>query len=397
MAVFRVPGRTCRTDRVAGKEGEMIFEIDDFGDGAKIKVVGVGGGGGNAVNRMVGGGLTGVEFISVNTDLQALGASLAGGKIQIGKELTRGLGAGALPDIGRLAVEEDKEEVMRALEGADMVFVTAGMGGGTGTGAAPVIAEIARSSGALTVAIVTKPFLFEGHRRMMTAEEGINELRERADTVITIPNQRLLSIVPKDTSLKDAFKVADDVLLHATKGISDLIMLPGLINRDFADVRTVMKDKGNALMGIGVCRGEGRAAEAARAAISSPMLEDTNISGAQALLINVTGGESISLHEVSEAVSIVYDAAGDEANVLFGAVVDPSLDDEFKVTVIATGFGKNREKKRPIQEPTKEEELSRPAFLRRKTLEESFTLRKEKEFHPAANSLDIPSFIRRQL
>jgi cell division protein FtsZ len=231
---------------------------------------------------------------------------------------------------------------------------------------------------------------------MMTAEEGIEELRQKSDTVITIPNQRLLSIVPKGATLKDAFRVADEVLLHATKGISDLIMLPGLINRDFADVRTVMKDKGNALMGIGACKGEGRAAEAARAAISSPMLEDTNISGAQALLINVTGGEDISLHEVSEAVSIAVDAAGDEVNVLFGAVIDPTLNDEFKVTVIATGFGLGREKRKTLPESAKED-LSRPAYLRRKTFEESFTVRKEKELQQAANSLDIPSFIRRQL
>ncbi len=382
----------------------MIFEIEEFGaeQGAQIKVVGIGGGGGNAVNRMIEAGLTGVDFISVNTDLQALATSLAGQKIQIGKELTKGLGAGAVPDIGRMAVEEDKEIVQEALRGADMVFVTAGMGGGTGTGSAPVVAEIARSTGALTVAIVTRPFLFEGHRRMTTAEEGIKHLRENVDTVITIPNQRLLSIVPKETTLKDAFKVADEVLLHATRGISDLITLPGLINLDFADVKTVMKDMGNALMGTGVCKGDDRAVEAARHAISSPMLEDTNIAGAKALLINVTGGEDLSLHEVSDAVSIIYEAAGDEANVIFGAVVDSSLIEEFRVTVIATGFGRGGERRKKAApataaEVSAEEELSRPAFLRRQILQDTAAPRREREEATSQSSLDIPSFIRRHL
>ncbi|MFQ6103109.1 MAG: cell division protein FtsZ [Candidatus Glassbacteria bacterium] len=376
----------------------MIFEIEEMEDGAKIKVVGIGGGGGNAVNRMIDAGLSGVDFISVNTDLQALNASLATRKIQIGKDLTKGLGAGAVPEIGRMAIEEDKEEVMRSLEGADMVFVTAGMGGGTGTGAAPVVAELGKSVGALTVAIVTRPFLFEGHRRMSTADEGIKELKECVDTVITIPNQRLLSIVPKETTLKDAFRIADEVLLHATKGISDLITQPGLINLDFADVKTVMRDMGNALMGTGICRGENRAVEAARNAISSPMLEDTNIAGAEGLLINVTGGEDLSLHEVSEAVSIIYDAAGDEANVIFGAVVDSAIVDEFRVTVIATGFSKGKERKKSFHaEASREEMLSRPAFLRRKLLEEDISPRKEQEEPLSSRGLDVPSFIRRQL
>ncbi len=376
----------------------MIFEIEEVEEGAQIKVVGVGGGGGNAVNRMIESGLGGVDFISVNTDLQALLSSLASRKVQIGKELTKGLGAGAMPEIGRMAIEEDKEEMMNAIEGADMIFVTAGMGGGTGTGAAPVVAELARSTGALTVAIVTRPFLFEGHRRMTVADEGIKQLRENVDTVITIPNQRLLSIVPKETTLKDAFGIADDVLLHATKGISDLITQPGLINLDFADIRTVMKDMGNALMGTGTCKGENRSVEAAKCAISSPMLEDTNIAGAEGLLINVTGGEDLSLHEVSEAVSIIYDAAGDEANVIFGAVVDSALVDEFRVTAIATGFGKHKEKKKSYAaEASREEALSRPAFLRRKILQEETAPRREKENPVSPGGLDIPSFIRRQL
>jgi cell division protein FtsZ len=376
----------------------MIFEIEEIDEGAKIKVVGVGGGGGNGVNRMIDSGLSGVDFISVNTDLQALNASLATERIQIGKELTKGLGAGAMPEIGRMAIEEDKDGVLRAIEGADMVFVTAGMGGGTGTGAAPVVAELAKSIGALTVAIVTRPFLFEGHRRMTVADEGVQLLKENVDTVITIPNQRLLSIVPKETTLKDAFGIADEVLMHATRGISDLITQPGLINLDFADVKTVMKDMGNALMGTGLSRGENRAVEAAKSAISSPMLEDTNISGADGLLINVTGGEDLSLHEVSEAVSVIYEAAGEEANVIFGAVIDPALVDEFRVTAIATGFSKNKEKKRLYAVGAdKEETLTKAAFLRRKILLDDRATRKEKEVPVSPGGLDIPSFIRRQL
>ena len=376
----------------------MIFEIEEIDEGAKIKVVGVGGGGGNGVNRMIDSGLSGVDFISVNTDLQALNASLATERIQIGKELTKGLGAGAMPEIGRMAIEEDKNDVLRAIEGADMVFVNAGMGGGTGTGAAPVVAELAKSIGALTVAIVTRPFLFEGHRRMTVADEGVKLLKENVDTVITIPNQRLLSIVPKETTLKDAFGIADEVLMHATRGISDLITQPGLINLDFADVKTVMKDMGNALMGTGLCRGENRAVEAAKSAISSPMLEDTNISGADGLLINITGGEDLSLHEVSDAVSVIYEAAGEEANVIFGAVIDPALVDEFRVTAIATGFSKNKDKKRPYAVATDNEEtLTKAAFLRRKILLDDRATKKEKEVPVSPGGLDIPSFIRRQL
>jgi len=376
----------------------VIFEIEEINEGAKIKVVGVGGGGGNAINRMIESGLSGVDFISVNTDLQALNASLATERLQIGRELTKGLGAGAMPEIGKIAIEENKDDVIRAIEGADMVFVTAGMGGGTGTGAAPVVAELAKSIGALTVAIVTRPFLFEGHRRMTVADEGVKLLRENVDTVIIIPNQRLLSIVPKETTLRDAFGIADDVLLHATRGISDLITQPGLVNLDFADVKTVMKDMGNALMGTGLARGENRAVEAARSAISSPMLEDTNISGAEGLLINVTGGEDMSLHEVSEAVSIIYDAAGEGANVIFGAVIDPALVDEFRVTAIATGFSKNKGNKRAFAvEASSEETLSKAAYLRRKILLDESAPRREKEAPVLHGGLEIPSFIRRQL
>ncbi len=308
---------------------------------AKMRVVGVGGGGCNAVNRMIEANLSGVEFISINTDLQALETAKASCRIQIGKSLTRGLGAGADPDVGRKAIEEDREAVIEALEGSDMVFITAGMGGGTGTGAAPVVAEIAKDLGALTIAIVTKPFLFEGQKRMRRAEEGIFELKERVDTLIVIPNQRLLSVVPKGTPLTAAFRTADEVLLHATKGISDLISIPGLINLDFADVKTVMKEMGDALMGSGVASGENRAVEAAQKAISSPLLEDVSIAGAQGVLVNITGGESMALHEINDATTVISEAAGENANLIFGAVIDPTMEEELRVTVIATGFHRN--------------------------------------------------------
>lgn len=311
----------------------------DYANYAKIKVVGVGGAGGNAVNRMIAHGLTGVEFISINTDSQALDYSKADVKLQIGGNITRGLGAGARPEIGKQAMEEDRERVAALLQGADLVFVTAGMGGGTGTGAAPIAAEIAREMGALTVAIVTKPFEFEGRKRMNRALTGIDELKTRVDTLIVIPNQRLLSIVDPSTKLTDAFLMADDVLLRATRGISDLITIPGLINCDFADVRTVMMEMGDAMMGSGVGTGENKAANAARMAINSPLLEDVNISGAKGVLVNVTGSPDMTLYEVNEATTVIYDAAGSDANIIFGAVIDPALDDEIRVTVIATGFG----------------------------------------------------------
>ena len=318
---------------------------------AKLKVVGVGGAGGNAVNRMIDAGLTGVEFLTVNTDSQDLEQSRAACRIQIGTKLTRGLGAGADPIVGRRAIDEDRDLVSAALAGADMVFVTAGMGGGTGTGAAPVIAELARQQGALTVAIVTRPFDFEGKRRAMRAEEGLEELKERVDTLICIPNQRLLTIVDKTTRLTDAFCLCDDVLHQATKGIADLITVPGLINCDFADVRTVMREMGDAIMGTGRASGEGKAKDAAYAAIHSPLLEDVSISGARGVLVNVTGGPDLALHDVNEATSIINEAAGDDANIIFGAVIDPRLGDEITVTVIATGFGGNGQRKaKPARE-----------------------------------------------
>src|SRR6266705_2989335 len=306
----------------------------------RITVVGVGGAGGNAVNNMISAALEGVEFIVANTAAQALGQSLADRRVQLGITITQGLGAGARPEVGRQAAEEALPEILQLLDGADMVFVTAGMGGGTGTGAAPVVARIERAQGALTVAVVTRPFEFEGRRRMQLADDGLRELKERVDTLIVIPNQRLLTIVDRTTPLKEAFRVADQVLHHATKGISDLITVPGLVNLDFADVKTVMAERGNALMGAGHSTGPNRAYEAAQAAVSSPLLDAISISGAEALLVNVTGGESMTLHEINEAVTVVVDAAGHDANVIFGAVIDEHMGDSLSITVIATGFGK---------------------------------------------------------
>ncbi|MFQ5708052.1 MAG: cell division protein FtsZ [bacterium] len=308
---------------------------------AKMKVVGVGGAGSNAINRMIEAKLGGVDFIAVNTDLQALEMCKASSRIQIGRSLTKGLGAGANPDVGRRAIEEDREAVFEALADSDMIFVTAGMGGGTGTGAAPVVAEIAKDLGALTVGIVTKPFLFEGPKRSQRADEGILELKDRVDTLIVIPNQRLLSVVSKDTPLNAAFQLADDVLLQATKGISDLIAVPGLINLDFADVRTIMSEMGDALMGSGLAEGENRAMEAAHQAIASPLLEDVSIQGALGVLVNVTGGEDMTLHEVNDATTVISEAAGSEANIIFGAVIDQRMEQVMRVTVIATGFKHN--------------------------------------------------------
>ena len=320
-----------------------MFELVDEGKeltGASIKVIGVGGAGGNAVNRMIDAGLKGVEFIVANTDAQVLDQSRCMKRLQLGTGITKGLGSGANPGVGREAAEEDEAQIAEILEGADMVFVTAGMGGGTGTGAAPVVARVARSLGALTVAVVTRPFEFEGRRRMQIAEEGMRELREKVDTLIVIPNQRLLAIVERHTPLREAFRVADQVLHHATKGISDLITIPGLVNLDFADVKTVMAERGNALMGAGYATGPNRAYEAAQSAVQSPLLDDVSIAGAEALLVNVTGGESMTLHEINEAVTVVVDAAGHDANVIFGAVIDESMGDAISITVIATGFAR---------------------------------------------------------
>lgn len=314
----------------------LDFDVEDK-KFARIKVVGCGGGGNNAVNRMIKEGLKNVEFVAINTDKQALMLSSAQTKIQIGDKLTKGLGAGANPDVGGKAAEESREEISKALEGADMVFITAGMGGGTGTGAAPVIAKISKSMGALTVGVVTKPFPFEGRRRMLNAESGIASLKEAVDTLVTIPNERLLSIVDKKTSLLDAFKAADDVLKLGVQGISDLITIPGLVNLDFADVRTIMLDKGLAHMGVGTASGDNKAVEAAKIAISSPLLE-TSINGATGVLLNVTGGIDMGLLEMNEAAEIVRQAADPDANIIFGTVLDESLKDEIKITVIATGF-----------------------------------------------------------
>jgi cell division protein FtsZ len=324
-------------------QGEVpmsMFELDiDRTSAARLKVVGVGGAGGNAVNRMIGAGLRGVEFIAANTDLQALAGSLASTRIQIGVHATRGLGAGGDPSQGRLSAEEDAQAIADVLADSDMVFVTAGMGGGTGTGAAPVVARLARQAGALTVGVVTRPFGFEGRRRMRQAEEGLEELRAEVDTLLVIPNERLLAVVERGTPLSEAFGIADDVLLKATKGIADLVTVPGLVNVDFADVKSIMASRGNALMGTGRAKGENRAIEAASAAVCSPLLEDVSIHGAEGVLLNITGGRDLSLHEVNEASKVVTEAAGEDANIIFGAVIDPALDGEIVVTVVATGFG----------------------------------------------------------
>jgi len=316
----------------------MTFE-PEARRGAKIKVVGVGGGGGNAVNRMVTVGLSGVEFIAANTDVQALDHNKASVKLQIGSKLTKGLGAGADPNIGRQAALEDTDGIIQALSGADMIFVTTGLGGGTGTGAAPVIASLASELGALTIAVVTKPFRFEGRKRAKQSEAGLEALRECVDSVISIPNERLLSIIDQNTSFTDAFTLADDVLRQAIQGISDLILVPGLINLDFADVKTIMAGMGVAMMGTGVGEGEGRAMEAARRAIASPLLEDSSVDGARGVIINVTGGPDMSLLEINSASCVIQEAAHEDANIIFGAVVDPSLVGKVKITVIATGFG----------------------------------------------------------
>ncbi len=320
----------------------MVFELEEnVSKNANMKVCGVGGGGGNAVNRMIAEQLTDVQFISVNTDAQALMTNGADVKVQIGKKLTRGLGAGARPEIGRQAIEENRDDALRVLEGADLVFVTCGMGGGTGTGAAPIIAQLSRDVGALTVGIVTKPFLFEGRKRMRQAEIGIAEMRKHVDTMIVVPNERLLAVVGKNVPFQEALKKADEVLLHATQGISTLISVTGLVNVDFADVRTVMQNGGSALMGMGMGRGEDRAVEAAQQAITSPLLDSVSINGSAGVLVNITGGEDMTLGEVNQISEVIHDAAGDQAEIIFGAVHDPAMDGEIRVTVIATGFDRS--------------------------------------------------------
>lgn len=358
----------------------MEFDID-MEQFAQIKVVGVGGGGNNAVNRMITSGLRGVEFIAINTDKQALFLSKANTKIQIGDKLTKGLGAGANPEIGEKAAEESKDEIGQAIKGADMVFVTAGMGGGTGTGATPVVAQIAKEMGILTVGVVTKPFMFEGRKRMQHAERGVENLKNTVDTLVTIPNDRLLQVAEKKTSIVDAFRIADDVLRQGVQGISDLIAVPGLVNLDFADVKTVMMETGLAHMGIGRASGENRAEEAAKQAIQSPLLE-TSIEGARGVLLNITGGADLGLFEVNMAAELVQKSADPDANIIFGAVIDENLNDEMLITVIATGFDKGlslkkadkildnaaksiTENSRPIRERNTGDELDIPTFLRR--------------------------------
>jgi cell division protein FtsZ len=374
-----------------------MFELEiDSTSSAKLKVIGVGGAGGNAVNRMIGAGLRGVEFIVANTDVQALNQSLAPNRIQIGKTTTRGLGSGGDPTQGRRAAEEDEQPVADALADSDMVFITAGMGGGTGTGGAPVVARLAKQSGALTVAVVTRPFAFEGRRRLRQAEDGLAELRAEVDTLIIIPNERLLAVVDQATSLNDAFGVADEVLLKATKGISDLVTVPGLVNLDFADVKAVMSNRGNALMGTGRATGTGRALEAAQAAVSSPLLEDVSISGAEGVLVNITGGRDLTLHEVNEAANVVVNAAGEDANVIFGAVIDPNMDGEIVITVIATGFGHDATRARAEKGRGAEgEEYRRPQPWK----EEVGVGGRERWGHGGRNgdSLEVPAFLRRQM
>jgi cell division protein FtsZ len=379
----------------------FLFEEDYESKAAKIKVIGVGGGGSNAVNTMISSHLEGVEFIAVNTDLQALGLSLAPQKVQIGSQITKGLGAGANPNIGREAALEDTEKIRELLAGADMVFVTAGMGGGTGTGAAPVIAHIAKELGALTVAVVTRPFSFEGSKRAQRAEEGLHELKLNCDTLIVIPNQKILGLVDKNTPLTSAFKIADDVLHQAVHGIADLITTPGLINVDFADVRTIMSYNGRAVMGMGRGTGTNRAIEAAQRAIASPLLDEGTVEGAKGILINITGGPDLSLHEVEEATSIIQRGSDPEANIIFGAVINEAVSEEIVVTVIATGF--EGKPKGEIEPPKAKEAYSRvepaqpepvkqfdsPTFMRNRTPQvPPVEVRLEEE------EWDIPAFLR---
>ena len=346
--------------RFEEKKEDIRLSFDEGAQGASIKVIGIGGGGCNAVNRMIEAGIEGVEFIAANTDLQALRQSYAPVKLQLGAKLTKGLGAGANPEVGRQAALEDTEKIIELLEGADMVFVTAGLGGGTGGGSAPIVASLSSELGAVTVAVVTTPFHFEGKRRMHQAEQAVGELRDSADTVISIPNERLLTAVPPDTSLIDAFKFADDVLRQAVQGISDLITVPGVINLDFADVKTIVTGMGMALMGTGVAEGDSRAETAARKAINSPLLEDTSINGARGVLINITGSQNMTLREVSEASRIIQEAAHVDANIIFGSVFDDEMKNRLKITVIATGFedevGEEKLSPKPQPARIKEEE-----------------------------------------
>src|SRR5882724_326700 len=383
----------------------MIFELEEtVAQNARMKVVGVGGGGGNAVNRMIDEQLQGVEFISCNTDAQALMNNKADVKVQIGKKLTRGLGAGARPEIGRQAIEENRDEVLHAIQGADLVFVTCGMGGGTGTGAAPIIAQTARDMGALTIGIVTKPFLFEGRKRMRQAEMGIAEMRKNVDTMIVVPNERLLAVVGKGIPFQDALKKADEVLLHATQGIAALVVKTGIVNVDFADVRTIMQNGGAALLATGIGRGDNRALEAAQQAISSPLLDSISITGAQGVLINIIGGEDLTLGETTQINDVIHDAVGEEAEIIFGAVTDPAMQGEVRVTVIATGFDRavTGETPAPGVRPTRPGVLD---FARRGAVQAPVQPKAApvapKPAQPAAAAdvpdMEIPTFIRRQM
>ena len=369
---------------------------------AKIKVIGIGGAGGNAVNTMISYNLKGVNFIAANTDAQALGASSSPIKIQIGAEVTKGLGAGSNPDVGRKSAIETKDLLRNSVEGADMVFITAGLGGGTGTGGAPIVAEISKEMEILTVAVVTKPFLFEGKKRNQQAEEGIEELRKIVDTLIVVPNQRLLSLGGKTLSLLEAFKKADDILYHAVKGISDLIMVPGLINLDFADVRSIMSEMWMALMGTGVASGDCRAVEAAQRAISSPLLEDNTIQGAHGILLNITGGPNMTLFEINEASSLIQSEAHEDANIIFGTVVDEDMGDEIRITVIATGFNLPQKQDQLMKNVSrmgahKREDLSMPAYIRHEKPIENVNVVKMGMVDDVDHlDLEIPTFLRRQ-
>tara|TARA_Y100000766_G_scaffold123631_1_gene106202 strand:- start:2265 stop:3467 length:1203 start_codon:yes stop_codon:yes gene_type:complete len=398
----------------------MLFEFDSLAEQkANLKVIGVGGAGGNAVNRMIQAGMKGVDFMVINTDAQDLENNAAENKIQIGKNLTRGLGAGAKSEIGRDAIESDKDAVKSLIEGADMVFITAGMGGGTGTGAAPRVAQIAREMGVLTVGIVTLPFNFEGPKRMNRGLAGITELRKVCDTLISIPNQKLMSVVDKNTTVVEAFKLADSVLHHASKGISDLINVHGLVNLDFADVETIMKNMGEAIIGTGTAKGEERAVLAAQQAISSPLLDNASIAGAQGVLVNITGGSDLAIMEVDQATNIIFEEAGQGANIIFGAVIDPSLNDEIMVTVIATGFN-HKSSNDEVSNKTIESHIETQQQFKSVTEQENVPLHEQENINLAEpakqqtdvdepaklfddlspamreNDLDVPAFIRRQ-
>jgi cell division protein FtsZ len=370
--------------------------IDDEHKGARIKVIGLGGAGGNAVNNMIDYQLNGVEFVTANTDLQALQSTLSPVRLQLGTHLTKGLGAGANPVVGRQAAEEDRAQLADTLAGADMVFITAGMGGGTGTGAAPVVADIAKELGSLVIAVVSKPFDFEGKKRKQQAEAGIQALRSSVDTLITIPNQRLLRVVDRGTSLRDAFRVADDVLRRAVQGISDLITVPGLVNLDFADVQTIMSGMGHAVMGTGVGRSDRRATTAAQQAISSPLLEETSINGARGVLVNITGGLDMSLHDLDEALAIIREAAHEDAHIIFGAVIDGDLEDELRLTLIATGFDLPEPEVPARPEPmfTARREFSLDEESPRREYDEE-DVKTFPALEPNSNRLDIPTFVRR--